>query len=189
MVSAAPPGSEAKKKESGGGWLSKWKEKKAAKKKAKAEKAQAQASMEASVVEKAEATKTPSPASPAKEAAPAKDPYVQARDAYQSGSYDAALSVLNAVLKDPSSTTTSLAYIYHLLGKVWNKKGNNSKALVYYENLFARYPSYPYIAQARWEAAQLYVATGDKDQAKKLLEKLLDSPDYKDKARKKLDTL
>jgi TolA-binding protein len=190
-ASMAPPESEGKKKGSGGGWLAKWKEKKAAKKKAKADKAQA-AVQEASTVDKAEATKTPSPASPAspaKEAAPAKDPYVQARDNYQSGNYDAALSLLNAVLKDPSSTTTSLAYIYHLLGKVWNKKGNNSKALVYYENLFARYPSYPYISQARWEAAQLYIATGDKDQAKKLLEKLLDSADYKDKAKKKLDTL
>jgi len=192
---AAPPApaeSESKKKGSGGGWLAKWKEKKAAKKKAKAEKAQAQAEEKAATVDKAEAAKTSAaatPAAPAKEAAPAKDPYVQARDDYQSGNYDAALSLLNAVLKDPSSTTTSLAYIYHLLGKVWNKKGNNSKALVYYENLFARYPSYPYIAQARWEAAQLYIATGDKDQAKKLLEKLLDNADYKDKARKKLDTL
>lgn len=175
---------EGKKK----GWLARWKEKKKAatakKKKAGSAKA-AKSDEDAYRFEKNEKTL----AEAAQPASQKKDPYALARDYYQDGDYDKALKVLNAVLKSPSSTTTGMAYVYHLLGKVWNKKGKKSKALVYYENLFTRYPSYAYINQARWEAALLYIATGEKSQAGKLLEKLLKSSKYKDKARKKLDSL
>ncbi len=108
---------------------------------------------------------------------------------FEFGLVDDALAVLSSVVKDPSTTTTSLAYIYHLLAKTWKKKGNSGKAILYYENLFARYPSYSYTDQAQWEAAQIYLETGDTAQARKLLEKLLGSGQYKDKAQKKIDSI
>jgi tetratricopeptide (TPR) repeat protein len=186
-VYSAPAKAESKKK-GGGGWLAKYKAKKEAKKAAKAKKDGAkEVSGSGSGAAAAEAPPVAAQVTKADKAV--KDPYVQARDYYQSGDYDAALKVLNAVLKNPSSTTTSMAYIHHLLGKVRNKKGEQSKALASYETIFSKYPSYAYIDQARWEAALLYIAKGDKATARKLLEKLLSSPQFKEKAQKKLDQL
>ena len=118
-----------------------------------------------------------------------KDPYSEARDRFSSGDYDGALSYLQSIVKKTTPSSASMASVYHMLAKTWKKKGNSGKALIYYENLFARYPSYSQISQARWEAALLYIAAGDTKQAKKLLEKLVKNPSYKDKAKKKLDSL
>ena len=118
-----------------------------------------------------------------------KDPYYEARDRFASGDYDGALSYLQSIVKKTSPSSASMAGVYHMLAKTWKQKGNSSKALIYYENLFARYPSYGQISQARWEAAQLYIAAGDTKQAKKLLDKLVKNPAYKDKAQKKLDAM
>ena len=117
------------------------------------------------------------------------DPYKAAVDAFNAGSYDEAIQKLGAIIQTPKSSATGLAPVYHLLAKAWKHEGNSGKALIYYENLFARFPAYGSIDQARWEAALLYVETGDAKAARGLLEKLLASPAWKDKARKKLDTL
>ena len=67
-----------------------------------------------------------------------------------------------------------------------SKAGDTDRALVYYENLFAKYPGYAGRHQAMWEAANLYIKAGDKKHAAGLLEKLLDEPAWQEKAKKKL---
>jgi tetratricopeptide (TPR) repeat protein len=81
------------------------------------------------------------------------------------------------------------ARVLHQLAWCTARTGDTDKALVYYENLFAKYPGYTGKHQAMWEAADLYLTAGDKKHASSLLEKLAKVPSWEKKARKKREKI
>jgi|GEM_PF-2627792 len=117
------------------------------------------------------------------------DPYDDAKKAFSDGDFDKAISILSSIINGSFTSNTPLSHVYHLLAKSWKGKGKNQKAIIYYENLFARFPSYSNIEDAKWEGAEIYIQMGEKEKAIKLLESLLSSKKYSEKARKKIDSL
>jgi anti-sigma factor (TIGR02949 family) len=175
-------GTSGKKKES---WLDKWKNKKAEKKAKKKGKGSAAPSA-------SETTDSSVQTAPAKEKAVEQqpsDPFEQAMTLKSSKKYDDAIALLMTIKDKPTATATSQAKVYHQLAACNAQAGQTKKALIYYENLFARFPSYPGRHKAMWDAALLYLTVGDKGPARDLLEKLLDVPAYSQKAQEKLDSI
>ncbi len=117
------------------------------------------------------------------------DPFDQAMGLKKDKKCDEAIPILKKLKDDPASTQASQAKVYHTLAECTAAQGEAQKALVYYENLFARWPAYAGRNQAMWEAAQLYILVGDKATARAMLEKLLSVPAFSDKAKKKLEGL
>jgi TolA-binding protein len=125
----------------------------------------------------------------AEQADAAQDPFDAAMSKKKDKDYKGCISILSSLKKSPSSTTKSAARVQHQLASCTASSGDAKKALVLYENLLAKHPSYPGRHQAMMEAADLYAKLGDKKGARALLEKLLDVPKYEKKAKKKLEKL
>jgi anti-sigma factor RsiW len=120
---------------------------------------------------------------------PAVDPFERAVELAKTGENDEAIALLQKIKADPTMSGASPAKVYHQLAVCLAAAGDEGKALIYFENLFARWPKYPARHQAMWQAANLYIRTGDATSARKLLEKLLSSAAYGEKAREKLEEL
>jgi len=158
------------------------KEAKKAKKKA-GEKAEEQAKNKGAAAESIPAAAAQAPADKAQ------DPFDAAMSKKKAKDYEGCVSILAALKKSPSSTSKSAAKVHHQLAWCTAASGDAKKALVLYENLLAKHPSYAGRHQAMMEAADLYAKLGDKKGARALLEKLLDVPAFEKKARKKLEKL
>jgi anti-sigma factor (TIGR02949 family) len=164
-------------------WKQKWADYKAKKKAAKEAKKAKKAKNKG-----AKAESVPGAAAQAAADA-AQDPFDAAMSKKKDKDYKGCVSILSALKKSPSSTGKSAARVHHQLAWCTAAAGDAKKALVLYENLLAKHPSYAGRHQAMMEAADLYAKLGDKKGARALLEKLLDVPKYEKKAKKKLEKL
>ena len=117
------------------------------------------------------------------------DPFDEAMARKKEKDFDGAVKILKSLKKDPSLTKTAKAKVLHQLAACTASAGDAKQALVYYENLLALHPTYGGRNQAMWEAALLYIKTGDKKRARSLLEKLSKTDAYGDRAKKKLKEL
>ncbi len=163
----------------------KWAEYKAKKKAEKQTKKQKKSKKKGTATESVPATAAQEPA----DVDGAQDPFDAAMGKKKDKDYPGCVSILSSLRKSPSSTTQSPAKVLHQLASCTASSGEAKKALVLYENLLAKHPSYAGRHQAMMEAADLYAKLVDKKGARALLEKLLDVPAYEKKAKKKLEKL
>jgi TolA-binding protein len=132
--------------------------------------------------------KAPSPG-PAK-SAPSPSPTLnRALAAYRRGDCGEASAILVQLLASPGGGGADRPSALHHLGRCEKRRGHCGKALIWYDELLAGYPSYPDHHRAVWEAAKCHRRLGHIERAQALLEELSQISGWSAKARGELEQL
>ena len=108
--------------------------------------------------------------------------YKDGMAAYDRGDCKTARKSLQKVVDPPHSAPDLIPSSLHHLARCEKRSGRCGKAVLYYENLLSRYPSYADRAEAMWEAAACHRRLGHVERAADLLEDLAAIPGWHAKA-------
>jgi len=109
--------------------------------------------------------------------------YREGMDAYDRGDCATATIALRKVVDPPHDAPSLVPSALHHVARCEKRTGRCGKAVVAYDELLGRFPSYQGRAEALWEAAACHRRLGHIDRARALLDELARIPSWRDRAK------